>query len=531
MSSSKNNDENKEGKFPKRIDLKNLEKYENIFTGVFREVIKDKEDIEEVIAGILIADIVFMTTCNTNDGMVIDGFEDAIVEAYLEAIEMIETEERFEKLINACEGKEPLLLTVGHDLLNDFDDSDTEEDTYELNEEVLNSSFDDLIKEMPIAKELYDYIWSKKENRLIEIDEWSLKLSKTIPKYELVDYELSLKDLLLRFFENDGEEHLFTLKVFKNEKEYISCMKKQGKVILSFEKDYLKWMYSHNFETGEKMEIPENWVFDKIKLNSLYPYKKITKKVLSQYDNEYIGMFKEMADESDLDSMIYAVSYIDLQLVKLATKKDVEAEKIKVIEAWECIRILMLNSEERHDYIYNYFGEEWPLLFTMGAIFEKERDVQQLEDEFDALPAEYYEQAKDIVEYVWNRKGIRHLVLDNIETKVGLDLYPKMDEEDEMDYYYSLKKMILEFYKSEIAVLVLEIEQKGEEKGIISGITKEDNKITALDVEYLRWSYTHDAETGEEILPQDAKDYEVFPLKKPLTFENNGFTMTISVKK
>ena len=223
-------------------------------------------------------------------------------------------------------------------------------------------------------------------------------------------------------------------------------------------------------------------------------------------ENEYIDVVKKnVKDETNIDQMIQAVSFINTQLVvKLQTELK-KKEKDEIIEAYDYIFPRMMTCQKNYEKICkNWFGD-YPLFFRVGMNLKYERELEEMEDGLKQFSRAKQEMFDKIVNEVWNKRYNRMIVVNATTLEIPKTIY--RNELD--DYKYSLMVSVYQFLKLQNGVFIFSYEKNGTH--VKSALRMQEGKVFIIDTDELEWCYTHD-QYGNEIEVDEEEKFVLFNL-------------------
>lgn len=225
-----------------QVDLSNIDKYENKYIGIIKELVKDETNLSEMMRAV--AHVNSRLLVLTLDEEKVRAERDQIIEAYNYAAErMLTSEENERKILENWFGDYPLLFRLGSTL------------EYEKEKERINFEYTLLSKEQKeLAKKIFDATWSVRENRRFFVLGDSVRIPRTIPRNDLEMCRYLVNDLINTFLLAENASFIFALE--RPHGDVLSALRNvNGRVSVVSPKE-LAWCYSHDPATGEVIGNP-----------------------------------------------------------------------------------------------------------------------------------------------------------------------------------------------------------------------------------------------------------------------------------
>lgn len=255
MAKKKNNRKNN-GIRTIRLDEKKIAKYPNRYIGTFEEMVKQEGNtIDAMISAVSLINTDLLSFAMKEPKDIDKETKEKVIEAYQYAMDrMLTSEENEEKILENWFGNYPLLFRMGMTFQQERLVKDNE------------TRYKALSKSKQFKfNQIFDYVWNIRAYRNIVVNEYNVELPKTIYREELDAYKVSVKCLLLDFFD-DGKKVLVFTHGIKGGKTKVAALINNHGTISNVPVDQLKLSYSFDAKTGTPIDPPKDYVFGEFEL-------------------------------------------------------------------------------------------------------------------------------------------------------------------------------------------------------------------------------------------------------------------------
>ena len=255
MAKKKNNRKNN-GIRTIRLDEKKIAKYPNRYIGTFEEMVKQEGNtIDAMISAVSLINTDLLSFAMKEPKDIDKETKEKVIEAYQYAMDrMLTSEENEEKILENWFGNYPLLFRMGMTFQQERLVKDNE------------TRYKALSKSKQFKfNQIFDYVWNIRAYRNIVVNEYNVELPKTIYREELEAYKVSVKCLLLDFFDDGKKVLVFTHGIKGGKTKAVALINNHG-TISNVPVDQLKLSYSFDAKTGTPIDPPKDYVFGEFEL-------------------------------------------------------------------------------------------------------------------------------------------------------------------------------------------------------------------------------------------------------------------------